>query len=158
MQFYLFSYGSNMSRRELYKYGLHNTCVVGTGYAPNHVFQYRHIKGRKLSAKATIAACERKRVYGTITKVNVTSSADLKRLHQKEGVFKGIYKFVRMQIVCSQTNKRVSCMTYIMTGAGKSEKGTPSQKYLDKLVRAATRYRLPFKYVKRNLMPPLLHS
>ena len=152
MKLYLFSYGSNMSLREFHKYGIRRARVVDTGYVRDYTFKYRHIANRKLSAKATIEPRPGTRVYGTVTELTLRSHKDLFKLHCKEGYYAGVYDFVPITVISSRTRKPCRCYTYVMTRHGKGRAGRPSRRYLDKLLRAAVRYRLPKPYVTSFLL------
>jgi hypothetical protein len=133
----LFSYGSNMSIKELMKYNnklhndkLHNKSnnktdnqsvnfnVLDIGYLPNHKFYYlplyTNCSNRTLkTAKATIIKNNNKsRVYGTITEVTPEL---YKLILKKEGVNKKYYKPVIKTVISRVTKKKYKVVTFVMT-------------------------------------------
>jgi len=126
----IFSYGSNMSNKELIKYSkkLTNTnpyqhfTILDTGYLPNHTFAYLPLKTKTnnptlRTAKATILKStyhkqKNNKVYGTIAQV----SKELYRLIlKKEGVYKNYYTLKTKTITSLISKEKYKAVVFVMT-------------------------------------------
>ena len=149
---YHFAYGSNMNINELKKYILcKNIIVVGIGYLDNHVFRYRYIKNRKLSAKANIEPYKNSKVYGIIFKI----TGSLNKLHKKEGIFNNTYYIRHYNITLTKslniTNKKLKCFVYVMEPDRIGNIGKPSKLYKMNIIKSAAYYNFPSQYIRTKL-------
>ena len=149
---YHFAYGSNMNINELKKYILcKNIIIVGIGYLDNHIFRYRYIKNRKLSAKANIEPYKNSKVYGIIFKI----TGSLNKLHKKEGIFNNTYYIRNYNITLTKslniTNKKIKCFVYVMEPDRIGDVGKPSKRYKINIIKSATYYNFPSQYIRTKL-------
>lgn len=172
----LFSYGSNMSIKELMKYNNKinnrsvNFNVLDIGYLPNHKFYYLplYTNGSNptlKTAKATIIKDnDKSKVYGTITEVTPELC---KLILKKEGVNKKYYKPVIKTIISRLTKKKYKAVTFVMTekyetiaiknsvdrklSDNKIPSMLPSNSYRTLIVEAAKFYNFPKKYIDTYL-------
>ena len=172
----IFSYGSNMSNKELLKYGkkLTNTnpsqhfTNLDIGYLPNHTFAYLPLKTKTnnptlRTAKATILKStyhkqKNNKVYGTIAQVS-------KELYQlilkKEGVYKNYYTSITKTITSMISNEKYKAVVFVMTDhyieKAITDKTTPphlllpSKHYENLIVKAAEAYNFPGNYINTYL-------
>ena len=150
--YYHFAYGSNMNLNELSKYLPSKIKIIGTGYLDDHIFKYRTINNRKLSAKANIEPRKGSKVYGIIFQLYGT----LKKLHKKEGIFNNTYtiKFHTVNLINPISNTRHKtflCYSYVMTPKAIGQVGNPSKIYKKNIVKIAEIYNFPLRYIKTKL-------
>jgi len=152
----IFSYGSNMSEKELNKYKnklknpnkihfeLLDVCVL-----KNHKFSYENTCYPKVKKiKATVVPTKNRKVYGTAVEV---SDELFNLILKKEGVLRNVYRVEIHPIHSLFSNKKYKAKVFVMNETASPSSGYPSMAYEKTIVNAAKYHNFPSRYINKYL-------
>jgi len=128
-----FAYGSNMDAAQMAC-----RCPEAVFLSTARLPRYRFLINAR--GVATIVRDPKSDVYGVIWSITPDDERNLDRC---EGVAKGLY--CKHEIEVESTEGYCSALTYIATN---NDPGRPREGYLEKVVAAAIKNRLPNKYIE----------
>ena len=130
---YYFAYGSNMSQEQMA-----HRCPRAVFVDTAKLCGYRFIINER--GVATIVPDQSRKVYGTLWKI---TEACEKSLDAREGVNWGTYRKTTIDVKQCK-GKLITALTYI---ANNVSRGSGRDDYMEKIIAAAERWRLPNKYL-----------